>query len=129
MSSSSTAVLVKSRAKYGKLLKAKQYSELLNCKSTSDIVTYLKSNTHYSNSLEGLQNSVIHRGNLELVLKRHMYDDFANLYSFERLVGEHYFEYMLLKSEVDQLSLFLRYFLAGKAETFPFTLPRDFRNS
>ena len=129
MSSSSAAVLVKSRAKYGKLLKAKEYSDLLNCNSIQEIVTYLKSNTHYNVSLEGLHNSVMHRGNIELVLKRHMYDDFANLYSFERLVGEHYFEYMLLKSEIDQLSLFLRYFLAGRAERFPFNLPSDFRNS
>lgn len=129
MSASSVAVLIKSRAKYGKLLKLKQYSDLLDCNSIQEIVTYLKTNTHYNISLEGLQNSIIHRGNLEMILKRHMYDDFANLYSFERLVGEHYFEYMLLKSEVDQLSLFLRYFLAGKAENFPFNLPSDFRNS
>ncbi len=129
MSSASTAILVKSRAKFGRRLKKKDYDDLLACKSTGDIVTYLKSNTHYNVTLEGLHEAAIHRGNLEALLRRSMYDDFANLCSFERSVGEHYFEYLLLKSEIDQLLLFFRYFAADTPQTFPFALPDFFKYS
>lgn len=129
MSSASTAVLVKSRAKFGKRLTDKDYDDLLSCRSMGDIVTYLKSNTHYNVSLEGIHEAAVHRGNLEALLKRSMYDDFANLCSFERSVGEHYFEYLLLKSEIDQLLLFFRYFTAGTPQSFPFALPDFFKHS
>ena len=129
MSSASVAVLVKSRAKFGRRLTKKNYNDLLACKNVSDIVTYLKSNTHYSSCLDGLQEAAIHRGNVEALLKRHIYTEFANLCSFERSVGEHYFEYLLLRSEVDQLLVFLRYFYAGKPNEYPFSLPDFFKKS
>ena len=129
MSSASTAILVKSRAKFGRRLTTKDYDELLSCRNILDITNFLKTNTHYGSVLENIRESAVHRGNLESLLKQKMYNDFARLCSFERSIGEHYFEYLLLRSEIDQLLLFLRYFTAGTPEKFIFNLPDFFKNS
>ena len=129
MSAASTAILVKSRSKFGRRLTTKDYDELLSCRNILDITNFLKANTHYGSVLESIRESAVHRGNLESLLKQKMYNDFARLCSFERSIGEHYFEYLLLRSEIDQLLLFLRYFTAGTPEKFIFNLPDFFKNS
>ena len=42
---SSNVILAKARAMYGNSLKAKDYTNLLNCHSVSEIASYLKNNT------------------------------------------------------------------------------------
>lgn len=120
------AILTKSRAKYGKRLTPSNYRELLSCGSVAEVASYLKSHTHFSSALEGIQESAVHRGNLEAHLKGKIFADFAELCRFERSIGEHYFEYLLLRGEVDELLNFLRYFNAGKASEYLFALPGFF---
>lgn len=126
MSKAATAILVKSRAKYGRRLVARDYDELLSCKNVSDIVAYLRTNTHYNVSLDGIREAAVHRGNLEQLLKSKIYNDFAELCKFERSIGEHYFEYLMMKNEIDRLLVFLRYFTAGYPEKYLFALPDFF---
>ena len=64
------AVLTKSRAKYGKRLNNRQYVDLINCKSVSEIASYLKSRTKYASCLKGYYPESMHRGFLEDVYKR-----------------------------------------------------------
>ncbi|MCL2513101.1 MAG: V-type ATPase subunit [Oscillospiraceae bacterium] len=123
----STAILVKSRAKYGKRLTEKDYDSLLACTSVSDIAAYLKANTHYSAGLENVKEAALHRGSFEALLKGKMFRDFTDLCKFERSVGEHYFEYILLKSEIDGLIHFFRYFMAGNPQKHLMAFP-DFYN-
>lgn len=129
MTNAANAILVKSRAKFGKSLKLKDYDNLLSCPTMKDVVAYLKSNTKYRYTLDGLHDAAVHRGNLEVLLKKQMYTEYANLCSFERSIGEHYFEYLLLKAEIEQILMFFRYFSAGKAYSLPFSLPDFFKNS
>lgn len=122
MTNASNAILVKSRAKFGRSLKPKDYESLLACATMKDVVTYLKANTKYRYTLDGLHDAALHRGNLETLLKKQMYTEYANLCSFERSVGEHYFEYLLLKAEIDQILIFFRHFSAGSTHNLPFSL-------
>lgn len=117
MSKVANAILVKSRAKFGKSLTDADYERLLNCASISEIVSYLKK-THYSETLEGVKEAAIHRGNLETLLKKKIYRDFSDLCRFERSIGEHYFEYLTIKNEIDRFLNFLRYFIAGIPEKY-----------
>ena len=126
VSKAATAILVKSRAKYGKRLTLKDYDELLNCKTLSDIAAYLRNNTHYNISLDGVKEAAVHRGNLEQLLRSKVYSDFAELCKFERSIGEHYFEYLMMKNEIDRLLVFLRYFIAGYPEKYIAALPDFF---
>lgn len=118
MSKAATAILVKSRAKYGRRLTASDYDSLLGCKSVADIASYLRNSTHYNVSLEGIKEASLHRRNLEQLLRSKIYEDFAELCRFESSIGEHYFEYLTLKTEIDYFINFMRYFIAGHPEQF-----------
>lgn len=126
MSKAATAILVKSRAKYGRRLTPRDYDELLGCKSVGDIAVYLRNNTHYNVSLEGIKEAAVHRGNLEQLLRSKIYADFAELCKFESSIGEHYFEYLMMKNEIDRLLVFLRYFISGHPEKYLAALPDFF---
>ena len=122
----STAILVKTRAKFKNRLKNNDYEALLSCHTIPDIAAFLKSKTVYGPYLQSVQESAVHRGNLEMLLRRKIFDDFAALCRFERTIGEHYYKYLLLKAETDQIILYLRYFIAGTPEKYLFTLPDFF---
>lgn len=126
MSKAANAILVKSRAKYGKRLTLRDYDELLACKTVSDIAVYLRNSTHYNVSLEGIKEAAVHRGNLEQLLRSKVYSDFAELCKFESSIGEHYFEYLMMKNEIDRLLVFLRYFISGHGEKYLAALPDFF---
>lgn len=126
MSKAATAMLVKSRAKFGRRLTQHDYDEMLSCQTVGDIAAYLRSSTHYNVSLDGIKEAAVHRGNLEQLLRTKMYQDFAELCKFERSIGEHYFEYLMTKNEIDRLLVFLRYLIAGHPEKYLFTLPDFF---
>ena len=58
MSDTSFAVLTKARAKFGKRLTNKDYTNLLSCNSVAEIMSYLKSYTHYSEILKDMNERV-----------------------------------------------------------------------
>ena len=66
MSSTSFAVLAKARAKFGKRLTEKDYNSLLNSNSVAEVMSYLKSYTHYAEALRDINERDVHRGRLEV---------------------------------------------------------------
>ncbi len=123
----SNSVLTKTRAKFGKRLKSDDYKALVAMSSVSDIAAYLKSNTHYGNVLKNINESAIHRGNLELLLRSQLLSDFAELCNFEKSVGNHFFEFITAYGEIEELLSFIRYFNAGHPEEYLLNIP-DFFN-
>ena len=123
----SNAILAKSLAKYGRRLNSRNYRDMLSLTGVSEIANYLRSNTHYAEALEQVQKSAVHRGNLETVLRRKIFEDFAEVCRFESSVGEHFFHYILMRGEIAELMRFLRYMNAGHPEDYIFTMP-DFFN-
>ena len=64
MSNTSFAVLTKAKAKFGKRLTEKDYTSLLACQSVAEVMSYLKSYTHYSAALRDINERDVHRGRL-----------------------------------------------------------------
>lgn len=122
-SNAAYAVMTKSRAKYGRRLTEKNYKDLLALHTVGEISSYLKTQTHYAPILANVQEAVIHRGNLEKFLRSKMFEDFANLCHFEESIGEHIFEYILLRGEINELLKFIQYYNAGHPEQYLFDLP------
>ena len=71
-----SGINAKIKAMMGKLLTIKDYEELINKRSVGEIASYLKFQTSYASALSGIQESNIHRGELE----RHLYDQLFNEY-------------------------------------------------
>ena len=72
---SSNVILAKALAMYGHCLKPQNYKELLACHSVSEIAAYLKTRTSYATALREINEATIHRGYLEMLLRRKLFGD------------------------------------------------------
>ncbi|MBQ2672249.1 MAG: V-type ATPase subunit [Clostridia bacterium] len=126
ISYASNAVLSKARALYGKGIKEKHYSDLLACKSIPDITSYLKRKTNYADVLSGLNENSLHRAELENHLKMKLFIDFETLGRYDISVGEHFFEYIITRAEIEQIMHSLMLLNAGKSGEYIHTIPEFF---
>lgn len=120
---SSNVVLSKARAMYGRRLTTQNYKELMACQSVGEVAAYLKSRTSYKKALAGINEYSIHRGQLEVRLKQKLFDDFASLCRYEISVGEHFSDYLIIRSEVEQILHSIILLSAGKPEEYLFSMP------
>lgn len=121
-----SAIYTKVMAKYGRRITDLQYQEMMSLSGVGEISDYLRTHTHYGEALEQLPRATVHRGNLETLLRRKAFEDFAEICRFERSVGEHFFDYILMRGEVTELLRFLRYLAAGHPESYLFAMPEFF---
>lgn len=120
---SSNAILSKARAMYGRRLTQENYKDLLACQSVGEIAAYLKTRTVYKKALAGINESSIHRGQLEAKLKQKLFEDYASLCRYEISVGEHFSSYLIIRSEIEQILHSIMLLAAGKPEEYLFAMP------
>lgn len=123
-SMASNAVLSKARAMYGKRLTEKDYLELLSCKSVSDVAGYLKTKTHYSNLLTEISEASIHRGQLETIIKKKSFIDLSSLCRYEITAGDRFADYILEKTEIEQIMRYITLMGANRADEYLFEIPK-----
>lgn len=123
---SSNVITAKARAMYGKSLKPKDYTNLLNCHSVSESAAYLKNNTAYAGVLRDVNEATIHRGYLEMLLRRKLYNDYAALARYDVSVGLQMSRYLMERAEIELIVSCLRLLSAGRASEFYFSMPLFF---
>jgi len=106
----------KARAMYGKLLTREDYMNLIQKKSVSEVVSYLKHNTHYSGLLSETDENDIHRVNLEILLKKDIINDYNKFFKFSNGQLKELIELFYTKTEIECLKLIFRMFEAGNAK-------------
>lgn len=102
------AVNAKVRSLEGKLLTDEQYSKLITCKNYKDAISYLKDETFYHNVLSGYNADIIHRGDLEKILKKDYVKNFEKLGHYFNGVYKDVFKTLFMKLEVEDLKVILR---------------------
>lgn len=112
------SVMIRAKARYGKRLSSNNYHDMLGLSGVSEVTSYLKSRTHYHSVLEGLHDSVIHRGNIEHILKTLTQADIIGLCRQEKTLDEHFYEYIYLHKEAEDMLDALRSFTAGCLEEY-----------
>ncbi len=120
---SSNAILSKARAMYGRCLTKENFKDLLACQSVGEVAAYLKSHTAYNKTLAGINENDIHRGQLESKLKQKLFEDYASLCRYEISVGEHFSQYLIMRSEIEQILHSILLLEAGKPEEYIFAMP------
>ncbi len=70
---SSNAILAKARSMYSKRLTDYDYEELLKKRNVNEVVSYLKSETAYSDVLTDIKENNVHRGQLEGLLNKEVF--------------------------------------------------------
>lgn len=100
---SSNAITAKCKAIYGKRLTNADYHELLRQRSVADVAAYLKNSTSYSAYLSSVEESQIHRGQLEHLLERSLFDKFTRLTHYDFSKGRGFYHYAVSHIEVSFL--------------------------
>lgn len=120
------AVLTKSRCMYGKMLGSEDYNALMSCHSVSEVAFYLKNHTHYADALAELNESTIHRRQLEELLQMKEFDEFAALCRYEFAKDDGFSQYIIMTGDIRQMLHFLRLLSVGRPQEYLFSLPGFF---
>lgn len=107
--SSTQALAAKARAMYGAHLTKVDYEELLRKRTVQEIAGYLKNETHYDTILEGVNESSIHRGYLEVLIRQRLFLDFMQLIRYGEVQRHNFYQYGILQIEIKQILLTLRF--------------------
>ena len=125
-SAASNATMVKARIKYGRMLTPAQYRELMDSPGVREIASALSAVSPYDQVLADARESVLHRGNLEIMLRRAAFQEMLALCRFDSSMGNHYFEYIIRQAEIRQLYIFLRLFGAGHPQEYALAISSFF---
>jgi len=97
------AVTAKCRCLYGKLLKPKDYENLLRCADVSDIAVYLRDNTAYHEFIGDSSLRGINRNKLEYYIKKSMLSDYIKMYKFTFGNERHFINLLMAKYELEYI--------------------------
>ncbi|MDR1467010.1 MAG: V-type ATPase subunit [Oscillospiraceae bacterium] len=121
---SSNVILSKVRAMYSRRMTTKDYSSLLNCKNVGEIAAFLKQqSSEYSQILTPINENDVHRGQLENLIRKKIFRDSLSICRYELSVGEHFSEYIIKSTEIEQILHTIRLILAGKSPDLIYTMP------
>lgn len=116
--SSLNATITKVRAVYGKRLTQADYSELVTKKSVAEVAEYLKSATYYKDALSNIDVNTVHRGYLELILRRNLFERYEAFCKFQQLNRQEFYQFRLVNDEIRELLRAILYLNAGSGNDF-----------
>lgn len=108
------AVIEKAKAMYGKRITKQQYQEMFRCRTVPELASYLKNDTAYREILLGVEETHLHRGQLEHLLHRAGFERYINLYYYLLESKNTLFRFVLLARE---MSVLLQMILLLKAKS------------
>ena len=120
---SNNVIAAKARGMYGKHVSREQYEELLRCRTVSEVASYLKTQTHYRSALENINPANIHRGQLENMLRREVFEEYSKMYRYLNVKRESIFHYLIMEEEIVEILRMLLLIKADNAESFIMDLP------
>lgn len=123
MSQASNVLLTKSRAMFGKSLTGQNVTDLLNCQTVTEVAAYLKNNTHYSEALRKIDDSTVHRGQLEAALDELLHSELTSLAKYDVDAGKYALTLSVYQHQIREILNFLRLLSAGRAAEYVFTIP------
>ncbi|GHV25157.1 hypothetical protein FACS189465_2950 [Clostridia bacterium] len=117
------AILSKARAMYSERIRLKHYRELLSCKDVSQVITYLKNKTVYSKIIAPTGEETFNRIKFEDRLKRQLFFDFEVLGRYDLSIANHFFEYIITRTEVEIITKCLIFLYSDKSEENFYEIP------
>lgn len=120
---SSNAITAKARAIYGRRLKNGNYAELLRKRTVSEVAAYLKANTSYSQSLKGINELHVHRGQLENLLNRSRFEKYSSLCHYDFTKDKGFYRYGISNVEISIILKAIMLLNSGSPQNIIINLP------
>lgn len=124
--SGSTALGAKVHAMYGRSLTPLNYRELVRKQTVSEVAAYLKQQTAYAPLLRDTNESLVHRGQLENILRHDLFDQYMKVFHYLTSGELPYYRFLITKMELDELLSCIRLLNAGRADEYILALPSFF---
>lgn len=126
-SKASNSVMTRARAKYGSRLKPEDYGALAGLSTLGEVVTFLRTRTHFAPYFEKLATDhALSRAKLEHTLKNAFFAEAQRLCGFEKTVGESIFKYIAVTRETELILDYIINLSLGTPEKMIFKLPEKF---
>lgn len=119
----SEAIVAKARAVYGKRLTPDDYKNLLYKNSISGIVDYLKNTPRYRKSFANVNETQVHRGQVEQTLSKDVFELYLKLFRFMSADKDSFCSYLIKESEIKQIISALMYIKAGSKDGYLLEMP------
>lgn len=113
---SNNAIITKAKSIYGQFLKPDDYEKLIKYHSLPDLVSFLKKHPHYQDILKDVSESTIHRGNLEALIKKNVFDHVIKLIKTVYSKDSEYYELNIVKQENEIILSVIRTFISDDTE-------------
>lgn len=126
---SSNALLAKARAMYADVLTRENYTELSACHTVSEAASYLKAHTAYGEALSELSAAKLHRARLEAALRQYMLGKMADLFAFEKALGQELNGIFAMRSDIDYILLCADYLDTDSIGEYMLITPTFFRQN
>lgn len=123
MSFASNAVIAKARAVCGHSLGAEDYTQLTAKESVADVCAYLKQTERYGKALSSVNPQTVHRGQLEALLRKSLFDIFERFHSFDHTKSREFFGYIVTQLEIEQILSALQSVASGVSMSYIAALP------
>ena len=91
------------RSAYGQRLRSADYRDLLNLHSIPEVVQFLKDTERYGELLSSLEPMYTHRGHLEMLLERNLFDRCVHFCAMEQLLRKPFFRFFVYEYEIREL--------------------------
>jgi V/A-type H+-transporting ATPase subunit C len=120
------ALAAKVKAMYGQRLTSQNYKELLRKQTVNEVAAYLKQQTNYSGLLSDINENLIHRGELENILKKQFFDQYIKMFYFINQDERQFYDFIVVQMEIDEILSCIRFINAGRMGDYIFALPSFF---
>lgn len=116
------AILAKVRALYGKRLLQSDYEQLMSKKSVGEVAAFLKKETYYAENLQEVREELVHRGQLENLIRRRPLEIYKRLlkYAYQETF---FLRLYVMKGEIEQLLVAIRLLNADSSDQYIISLP------
>jgi Archaeal/vacuolar-type H+-ATPase subunit C len=128
LSKSNNAISAKILSKLGNRLTFENYNDMINLDSVGDVALYLKNNTRFSKSLDEIKNNDIHRGRLEELISKKLFNDYTSLCSYNFSKDSFFYEYVITLKEIENILYCVRVMGLPHDDEFLFGFPNYFNN-
>ncbi len=104
----SNAIVAKAKSIYGNFLKSDDFDELVKKKTVSDVAAHLKNQKNYREVLSDVQETSIHRGQLEELIKKTNFNNTLKLVKFVELPDKSFYELNIVIREIELILATIR---------------------
>lgn len=122
----SQALTAKLHSMYGRRLTQQNYRELTRKQTVNEAASYIKQQTAYGPLLRDVNENLIHRGQLENILRRDLFDEYLKIFHYVSRDEFNFYRFLVTKMEINEVLSCIRLLNAGREGEYIFSLPSFF---